>query len=460
MQKSNLARRFFGAFFLISKYAIVIGMNRYANCGKNSKYYAAVNYLESLGYSGSGYQRTNLRSYPRPTMFLERMQDFLDSIGNPEIGFKYIHITGTAGKGSVAAAVHSALVRAEKRAGLFTSPFTISTIEKIQVGKRYIDPLIFADITEHLKPYVDKAIESGRHGIPSYFELILAIALLYFKKEKCEYVVLEVGLGGRYDATNIIEKPLVTAITNIALDHTNILGSRREDIALDKSGIIKRDSIFFTTEENPRILRIFKEACMEVGAQYRSIHVRDFDYSGRNCMLAGSICTELGIIRKPQDIGHPPQLPARFEIVERQPIVIIDGAHNPLKIESTIFNLKHLKYQKLVLVIAISSDKDWKTVIRLIAPYADSIYVTRFSIPGRQSVGLDLLVKEARKHSRRSCLTYLYSDPIQAYNEARKCLTSKDALLVTGSFYLAGDIRSLYCSEDEILKQRNSEIHN
>ena len=298
----------------------------------------------------------------------------------------------------------------------------------------------------------------GRHGAPSYFEIMMAIALIYFKKEKCEYVVLEVGLGGRYDATNIIKKPIITAITNIGLDHTQILGSRRIDIAKDKAGIIKKDSVFFTTEEDPKILFIFKNECVRVGAEYHPLIVKGLDYSSRNRLLAGSICENLGIIKNVSDIDSDIELPARFEIIRKRPLIIIDGAHNLSKIESTIYNLNQLKYSNLILVIAISLDKDWKSILKMIAPKADKIYITRFSVPGRQAVNLKLLFQEAKKYISKKDSIYLFSDQIQAYKTALQKLKATDALLVTGSFYLAGDIRKLYCSEEDILNNRNSHI--
>jgi len=423
---------------------------------KFSSYHKAIQYLENLGNLGAGYQKTDLRSHPRPQIFLERMQDFLDLLGNPENGSKFVHITGTAGKGSVATAVHGELVRAKKKSGLFTSPFTVSTIEKIQVGGKYIDPVAFAEITDRIKPVVDQMRSSGRHGAPSYFEMILAIAFLYFKKEKCEYVVLEVGLGGRYDATNIIKSPLVTAITNIGLDHTKILGSRRSMIARDKAGIIKKGSKFFTTEGDPSILQIFRQICRDVGAEYHPIRVSGTDYVTQNQLLVGNICKSLGTVSRVEEVGNPPKLPARFEIMEVNPFVIIDGAHNPSKIESTIHNLQRSKYENLILVIAISADKDWKKMLNMIVPLARTIYVTRFSASNRPSVDPELLLKEAGKYVKANCSVHLNPDPHKAFHEAREMLTTEDALLVVGSFYLAGDIRALYCSEEKILEQRNA----
>ena len=134
-----------------------------------SQYYKTIQYLENMNNISDSYQKTNLTSHPHPEMFLERMQDFLDQIGNPEKGFKYIHITGTAGKGSVSSIIQATLIAKGKKTGLFTSPFVTSTIEKIQVNKKYIDPNVFVKIVDFLKPHIDKATLYSRHGMPSYF---------------------------------------------------------------------------------------------------------------------------------------------------------------------------------------------------------------------------------------------------------------------------------------------------
>jgi dihydrofolate synthase/folylpolyglutamate synthase len=421
------------------------------------KYYEAVKYLESLNNISGSYQKTNLASHPRPDMYLERMQDFLNKIGNPEKGFKYVHITGTAGKGSVSSIIQTTLVNKNKRTGLFTSPFVTSTIEKIKVNDRYIDPNVFAEIVEFLKPHIDNLLIYGRHGMPSYFEIIFAIALIYFKKERCEYIVLEVGLGGRYDATNIIKKPLITAITNIGLDHTQILGATTDKIALDKAGIIKKTSHFFTTEEDDNLLNIFKNECKKNKAIYNQCSVEGLNYQEKNRLLASSICIDLGIIKKYEDISIPAIFPARFEIITQNPTIIIDGAHNVSKIQSTVFNLEKIKYSKLNVLIAISSDKDWKKMLEIILPKTDKLFVTRFSVNGRACVNPKEIIEFSKKYISKNKI-FFNSDPTQAFNNAKKVLTKKDVLLITGSFYLAGDIRKIYCSEDKILKQRNSII--
>ncbi len=427
---------------------------------KYKKYYEAINYLETLGNINGGYRKANIKTHPNPKMFLDRMNDLLNKIGNPEIGFKYIHITGTAGKGSVSSLVHEKLSKTQKSIGIFTSPFVVSTIEKIQVNSKYIDPIVFAELVGTIKPHVDQMILESKYGSPSYFEMIFAIALLYFKKEKCEYVILEVGLGGQYDATNIIKKPIITSITNISLDHTNILGNKLEDIAIDKAGIIKNGSIFFTSEENKKILKIFRDRCTLIGANYNKLNVDKLDYNLRNQLLADSICKSIGVDEVILNAKSILSLPARFEIIKKKPFIIIDGAHNPSKIGSTVFNLSKLKYKDLVLVIAISSDKDWKSMLKIIIPIAKKVYITRFSSAGRQAANPKLLFNYTKKYLRRGSSVYFYSDPIKAYECAIKELTTEDTLLVTGSFYLAGEIRSIYCPEEKILENRNSSIKN
>lgn len=376
------------------------------------KYHSAVRYLEGLSnISGRDY----MRDRKDPSIYIKRMQWFLDLLGNPERGFKYIHITGTAGKGSVSAMIQKNL----PNAGLFTSPFVTTSIEKIQVGELYIDPLEFAEIVKEMKPKIDEAFARCPWGGPSYFERFLAIALVYFKKMKCEYVVLEVGCGGRYDATNIIKNPLITAITNIDYDHTHILGKTLTKIARDKSGIIKKGSKFFTTETRPRLRKIMEQACRDEGAGFRYV-------KGGNRELVEA----MGFVA--QDV----QLPARFEIVQTKPVVIIDGAHNRAKIIHTVEQLKKIKYNKLHLVVALAENKD-KDILKIIP--ADYTYPTRF------------------QNSERRCMNLGgYTDPHQALDAALVAAGPDDAVLVTGSFYLAGELRARWVSEEYILEHRSS----
>lgn len=377
-----------------------------------SRYYAAVRYLEGLSNIAG---RDYMQDRKDPSMYVCRMHWFLDLLGNPERGFKYIHITGTAGKGTVAAMIQKNL----PNAGLFTSPFVTTSIEKIQVGDLYVDPHEFVDIVENMKPAIDRAFRECPWGGPSYFERFLAIALVYFQKQQCEWVVLEVGCGGRYDATNIIKNPLITAITNIDYDHTHILGKTLTKIARDKAGIIKKGSRFYTTERRPRLVKIMEEICREQGAEF-------YHVNGGNRELVEAMGFEARDVK----------LPARFEIMQKRPLVIIDGAHNRAKIRYTVEQLKKLTFSKLHLVVALAANKDRRILDEI---PADAVYPTRFSAADRQCMNLGG-----------------YTDPYQALDAALAAAGPNDAVLVTGSFYLAGELRQRWIGEEQILIHRSA----
>lgn len=390
-----------------------------------SRYYNAVKYLEGLSniQSGPNYMSgpapRGVRGKHDPSVYIKRMAWFLDLLGNPEKGFKYIHITGTAGKGTVAAMIQQAMVKEGKHVGLFTSPFVTTSIEKIQVGDLYIAPDEFADVVEKMKPSLDEAFVKCPWGGPSYFERFLAIAFLYFKKMQCEYVVLEVGCGGRYDATNVIDAPMMSAITNIDYDHMHILGKTLTKIAWDKSGIIKKGSKFFTTETRPRLRKIMEDICQEQGASFTYV-------PGGNNELVEVMGFDAQEVK----------LPARFEIMQDKPLVIIDGAHNRAKFRYTAKQLESLPYNKLHLVVALAANKD-KDIIKEIR--ADYIYPTRFQNPERQCMNLGG-----------------FTDSLLALDAALAAARSDDLVLVTGSFYLAGELRTRWYSEEGILINRKA----
>jgi dihydrofolate synthase / folylpolyglutamate synthase len=414
------------------------------------RYYDAIAFLEKIGMTSVPYEKSNLRQVNDPSRFLQRMQDFLDRIGNPEKGFKYVHITGTSGKGSVSNLVHFNLVSAGKKAGLFTSPFVTTTIEKIQVGRNYIDPIEFADIVDELKPHL---------GSASYFEIIFAIALTYFQKKRCEYAVIEVGLGGRYDATNVIPDPLITAITNIGLDHMQILGPTVRHIATDKSGIIKKASVFVTGEQRPALRELFQRVCRNVGAAKCILLPKSASTDASNRALAARILKELGIIRNVSEIKPSPKLPARFETMSEKPLIVVDGAHNPAKMESTVSNIRARKYRNLVCVATFSADKDWKDMIRQLAHVTDVIYLTSFSVANRKSADPQIVaayIATSTLKQLRRLYVHVIPDATAAYLAARESVKASDALLVTGSFYLAGIVRALFVPEKTILKKRIS----
>lgn len=417
-------------------------------------YREAVAFVES--FSNLSYRNNFGPKAKDPSVFLKRTQKFLDLIGNPENSFKYIHITGTAGKGSVSSLVHQMLVEGGKKAGLFTSPYVTTTIEKIKVNDKYISINELIDIVSYLRPYIDK-MEEIEYGVPGAFEIFLAVALIYYKKMKCEWVVLEVGLGGRYDATNIIKKPVVTAITNIDYDHTEILGKTLNKIAFDKAGIIKKDSYFYTTEQRPELLSIFKKICKEKGAKFCSIG-RQKNSESYNITLATNIARVMRLSPKSIFNGvKNSRIPCRFEIMSTEPFIILDGAHNRAKIKSTISKIKKIKYKKLIVVMSLSNTK--KDNLRIIEPLvskAKYVIITSTTKEERRSINPIALLPYVNKYKSKNTKTEIVQDPFRALKLAKKYAHKEDIILVTGSFFLAGELRKVWFPEEWVLKNRRS----
>lgn len=418
------------------------------------RFHKAVAYIDSLANLPLFADYMKPGAQPHPEIYLKRMRYFLKLLGNPERGFKFVHITGTSGKGTVATMIHNSLVVSGKKSGLFTSPFVVCPIEKIQVGDLYIAPDEFADLVEELKPAIDTAYAAGRFGRPSHFEIYLAVAFLYFKQQKCEWVVLEVGCGGRYDATNVIPAPEVSAITCIDYDHTEVLGNTLTAIAHDKAGIIKRGSQFFTTERRPTLIKIFERACHKVGAHYHNVGVEEGD---PNQALAVAIARSIGVSEKAIKKGIArTRLPARFEIVARHPLLVIDGAHNRSKMAYTVALLKKERFKQLLLVFGVCSNKDSRDILRQIAPLADEIFFTRSASRSRLPAPPARLLAESRHYTKSRTRTRVFLDSSNALVAARARAGKGDCILITGSFFLAGEVRQKWFPEEKILKTRRS----
>ncbi len=416
------------------------------------RYYEAVNFLEGLSNLPiEGDYMINGRNLG---VYLKRMRYFLNMVGNPDRAFKFIHITGTSGKGSVTNMTHEILHAAGKNVGSFTSPFVTTSIEKIKVGEKYVDPDEFADIVDYLKLFIDKAYIECPYGRPSYFELFFAIALIYFKQKKCKWVVLEVGCGGRYDATNVIEKPVITAITNIDYDHTQLLGKTLKKIALDKAGIIKEGSMFFTSEHRPALVKIFADICRD--KKVAMVGVPSYDnYHQANVALVTAITKRLGVddvnIQKGIRTAH---LQCRFETMQYNPRVILDGAHNRSKIRTTLENLRNIKFRKSYLIIGIAENKDSIAILEQIIPLADYVIVTRFQIKDRKCAQPKELLEKSKKYLKSGATMEIFLDSKMALSKVLEKSHKEDLILVAGSFFLAGELRKKWFSEEWILRRR------
>lgn len=447
---------------------------------KFKDYFQAVNYLEGLPSMANGIFLPG--SAKDPAVYLERTRFFLGLIGNPQNKLKFIHVTGTSGKGSVSALVANMLSSSGQKTGLFSSPFVTTSIEKISIDGKYISHQEFTETVEFFKPKIEEAIKGCPYGRPTYFEIFFVLSLYYFAKKKCDWVVLEVGCGGRFDATNVVENTEIAVITNIALDHIHVIGDTLEKIAHEKAGIVKKNCRLFTAEENPKLLKIFKRECQEKGAGFEMFanHVKSVRYEKggmslvleqsqgneifsrlwgehqiRNINLAISVARGLGISERHIREGiEATVLPCRFETVQENPRVVLDGAHNPSKMESTAENIKKLNFDKLVLVVGISQTKDAENSLKEIFPLADRIVATTISF-GKPLEPEDIL-EVAKIFSKEGAVLETERDMWKALEKAMLTAGPDDLVLVTGSFYLAGELRKKWFSEAQVLERRKS----
>lgn len=333
---------------------------------------------------------------------LERISELCRGLGDPQRDLKFIHVAGTNGKGSVCSMTESILRAAGYRVGLYTSPYVLNFNERMRVNGENIPNERLSELTEHVKAVAEKMEDS-----PTEFELITAIAFLYFKEEKCDIVVLEVGMGGRLDATNIIESPLLSVITGIAIDHTAFLGSTVEQIAGEKAGIIKQGGrVIFGGEDSCAEAVIAEEAKKMNATLYKTDYTRlnvtsqslegtTFNYKGRHDLrlsLLGNyqpknaaIVLEITDILNELGIAIPEgaieaglanaSWRARFEIISKNPTVIFDGAHNPQGIAAAVDSIKtYFKDKRVVIVSGVLRDKDYEVIASSLSQVASAVY--------------------------------------------------------------------------------------
>ena len=328
---------------------------------------------------------------------LGRTQELLRKMGNPEKRLKFVHIAGTNGKGSTAAMTASILQQAGYKVGLYTSPYIYRFHERMQVNGVEISDEDLSAVTEYVKPLADSMAES-----PTEFELVCCIAFEYFLRQNCDIVVLEVGMGGAFDATNVIECPEVAVITNIGLDHTDFLGNTLEEIAATKAGIFKEGGNAVVYRGTPGVEHVFETVCAE-----RNIRLKKADFDSLKLLSHGleGQCFDCGdrkslalpllgvhqlknaavvlsvidtLIAKGWQITEENiregmrtvRWPGRFDIVGRKPLFIIDGGHNPQCIEALVVNIRdYLTDKKVIALTGVLADKDYADMYKPVMPY-------------------------------------------------------------------------------------------
>lgn len=410
---------------------------------------------------------------------LERMRALMEALGNPHRAFRSVHVAGSKGKGSVCEMTAAALQGCGYTTGLYTSPHVVDLRERIRIDQRMIPESAMASILARCSEASEKVARD--HEEPSFFELLTAAGFLYFADQAVDIAVIEVGLGGRLDATNVIT-PEVSAITAIQLEHVEILGDTLEKIAREKAGIIKPGVPVLTYAQNPAVLAVFQDVAASAGSPLQVLgtdidfsyrfeaspelgpHVRvcltsprsNFEHipvplkgehQAQNCGLALAILDRLrargmdtpeakaadGLSRTP---NH-----ARLEQVWSKPRIIVDGAHNPESVHALVRSLGAcVKYDSLVVIFGCALDKDIPGMLAKVALGADKVIFTRSSDNPRSADPRDLLRKFAEISPK---MAQAAPDLKSAINIAARAVARDDLICVTGSFYLAGEAKKL-----------------
>ncbi|MFA6322741.1 MAG: Mur ligase family protein [Candidatus Buchananbacteria bacterium] len=421
-----------------------------------SRYSEAVTYIESVFNLSQPQTKNHSR------LNQARFEYFLRLLGQPQKNQKYIHVGGTAGKGSVATMIHSILTAAGLKAGLYVSPHPTTTIERFKIGNKHISPKEFCDILDEIKPKIDLVYTRTNFGRMTYYEILAAMAFIFFQKNHCDWVVLEVGLGGLHDATNVIPPAKITVINQISLDHTKVLGNTLKQIARIKSGIIKNKTIFFTPDTNhASVQKILKKACQKHQATFNLVKSRGQNYKinligqkqKENAVLAAAVARRIGIVDEKIKAGlRSVKIPCRFEIIQKKPLIILDGAHNIAKINAVAQNLKNLTYKRLYLIIALTNERNGGKIFKSLADQAELIVATRYLTSKKKCLPPLRLAQQLK--TKKKIMVSL--DPFGALNKVLKLATADDLILITGSFYLAGELRKKWIPEERILKNLTS----
>lgn len=405
---------------------------------------------------------------------LERMNELLKRLGNPHRDLKVIHVAGTNGKGSICRYIYEVLQAAGYHCGLFTSPFLEIFNERIEFDGEYISDEDLQECSDAVLTEAEKMVEEGLES-PTEFEVVTAIAFLYFYKKGTDYVVLEVGLGGRGDSTNVVEKPLVSVIASISLDHTDRLGETIAEIAGEKAGIIKKGCPVVTSTDRTDAMEVFREKCEKLNAPLydsRTISCSivkeslegtvftaevfgenfeiEISMTGRHQVQnAVAALTALCLLRKEEKIRvSDAQLSAgmkrakqigRFEIMGKNPYVIIDGAHNPdgAKALKKAVN-KWFRGKRILMTVGILADKEVEQVVDTFLEITTEFVTTQPDNPRKLSAEIlaDMIEKKGGHAVCRE-------NPAEAAAYAEEIKKDYDLILFAGSLYLIGMIRGM-----------------
>ena len=417
-------------------------------------YEEALSYIHSICWKGS-------------KLGLDRTRELLGKLDDPQKELKFIHIAGTNGKGSTAAMLSSILEEAGYRVGLYTSPFINRFNERMQVNHQPIPDEELAALTEYVRPHADAMADS-----PTEFELITALAMVWFARQKCDIVVLEVGMGGELDSTNIIDVPEAAVIAAMGLDHVKELGPTMADIARAKAGIIKEGGRVVSYGGTPEADEVIAAVCRARNASLRQpdfsaivpgdfgLEGQTFSYKswhGLRIPLVGAyqmnnaavVLETVEVLRQRgwsvsdeavrQGLADT-RWPARFEVLRRDPVFIVDGGHNPHGIRATAESLRRLfPGRKITFVTGVMADKDVEHILGLIVPLAEQFFTVRPDNPRAMDAGELAARIEAMGAKATACASVQ-----DGVDRAIQAEGPHGVACALGSLYMSGEVRSCF----------------
>lgn len=412
-----------------------------------------------------------------PKLDLRNIRRLLKLIGDPQESFKSVLVGGTNGKGSTATMIASILKAEGFKVGLFTKPHLSSYTERFVVDGKPISEEDVVRIIYELKPYMERMAQCKRYRHPSFFEATVALAFKYFSEQKVDIAVVEVGLGGRLDATNVLN-PLVSVITNVHLEHTKILGDTVERIAWEKAHIIKPNGLAITATDREEAFKVIERFARRRRARLFKVgrdilfNVRDtgikgsvFDLQGLRGFYEGLRISMLGlhqVVNAATAVGAVESLvyrgievsessirrgletafwPGRLEIIQENPLIVLDCAKDPAAAATLRREIMRLSTgRRVILVVSISSDKDYRAMMDEFCRFSDLVVACRHKVMNR-ALNPELLASEAKS---RGVDALIVEDVKDAVKEALKLASQRDVVVVTGSVFTVGEARELW----------------